>query len=913
MKKTFFTVRIDGRDPFARLLVTDQPEPVFSLRLLDGAGHISGFSVALSDEDGALVWRSGFIELPRLALRYAGPALRPKTAYQIEFTIRCPDGAEHALQAGFETGFLLEPWQAKWIEPAQLPAMPEEKLGFDALFLPGVDDGKVLERLRPAQKLTREFHCRVLPRRARLYASAHGIYELRINGQRLGDALLMPETSAYAKQLYYQSYDPLPLLREGENDIEVLLADGWWIGRIGISGESCQYGDKLGFLMQLELFYPDGSAEMILSDRSFQGRRSHIDYADLFVGERHDYSRGDEPFQPCLERAFDMSNLVAQPIQPVVALRELSPAFRVSPKGELIADFSQVVAGVADLVTDAPRGTEITLEFSEVLDGDGNFFHNIIGRNKNQTDVVVCGDGPTIFKPRFTYHGFRYVRITGVPLERIKSLTCVVFGTELRETGSFSCSDERINQLQANIRWSTRGNMLSIPTDCPQREKMGWTGDILAFAGTAAYNFDMETFLRAWLRTLRLEQRPDGEVPNIAPCIPAQDVMDRERSGYNSSPAWGDACVLVPLALYRCYGDMDILRENVDMMRRWLRFVEGVAALEPEGYAEMTPEQRARNPFLWSKGHQFGDWLIPSLRNRGHSGVMAGVEATYRVVGSCFYAVTVRAFLEVLGVLESAGAGCGQGNEIDHYETLLQSIRAAVRAEYIADDGRIEGDLQGLYVMALYAGIGDAALREKMAARLAELIRENGNRLDTGFVSVPYLLDVLADNGYRPLAYQLLMQENCPSWLYMVKNGATTIWENWAAIRPDGTVSSSSYNHYALGSVGDWLYRRAAGIEPAAPGYRAIRFAPLFDIPLKSVSASLLSPYGRISSAWEKRVDTVAWTLEVPKNCSAAALVPGCDGPREVMLAGGQHHIEFPMDAVPAAAGRNGENAHEDF
>lgn len=898
---------VNGLDPARGLIVTDDQNPTFSYRAAQEGIRATHCTVEVHG-----CWHSGRLPLQSPHIQYGGKPLAPKTEYKVMVTLLCDGEAVDEVTASFETGFLGSAWQAGWVEPVQDVALPEKAIQFHELFMPDTDDGQVVRRMRPCPLLRKTFVCKGNPARARLYASAHGLYEVVVNGKRVGSRFLAPETSPYPKRLYYQAYDIAKLLTAGENTMEVLLADGWWAGRIGISGDSCQYGDRLGFIAQLEMTMADGQGSMVLSDESFACTRSYIDYADLFVGERHDYTTAEPVWSQCASADYGTDNLVAQPIAPVTAWRELAPVrFVTTPRGELVADFGQVVAGVVRLSLDLLDEATVTLDFCEVLDKEGNYFRNIIGRNKNQQDVAICPAGKTVFCPKFTYHGFRYVRISGIAQEWITGMVAVAMGTELEPCGSFHCSNEELNRLQGNIRWSTRSNMLSVPTDCPQREKMGWTGDIQVFTRTAAFNYDVSNFLCGWLDNVRVEQTPDGEIPCVVPCYPAQDRMERDKSGYNSSPAWGDACILVPLYLYQMVGDKRVLRDNLPMMRRWLGFIEATAATKPGIWETLTEAQKARNPYLWTKGHQFGDWLIPSLRATGHAGVTAGMEATYRVVGSCFYAVTVRAFIEVLQALEG-----GHEKELEEYRNLLVKIRQAVREEYIAEDGRIEGDLQGLYVMALYAGIGDGILREKLAEHLVRLIQDSGWRLDTGFVSTPYLLDTLVDTGHRDVALRLFFQTECPSWLYQVRKGATTIWENWAAISPDGEVTASSFNHCALGCVGDWLYRHIGGIAPQAPGYRSVRLAPLFEAPLESAEAIHDCPYGRITSRWRKENGRVHYEIILPKGTGGRVRLPVqavgalvCEGPGpqetvtaenalELVFGSGRHGFTFPDESA---------------
>ncbi|MBN1631189.1 MAG: family 78 glycoside hydrolase catalytic domain [Thermoleophilia bacterium] len=868
------------------LVVTDDRRPTISFRLMN-TERLDAVRLTVEDSAGELLWDTGERPFEGAHVRYQGAALPPKTVFAVTATGFWCGMAVARCGTLFETGFMGTAWAAGWIEPEQEPAIREKEVALYDLFTPHDDDFGGHGRLRPCRELVRTFTCAGRPTRARLYATAHGVYETHVNGRKAGDNLLAPETSSYQERLYYQTYDVTGLLREGENQIAVTLADGWWIGRIGLSGDSCQFGDKLGFLMQLEWTDENGATHKVCSDESFRSRRSYVDYADLFMGEHHDYVTPCAEWGPVASAAYDMNNLIAQPTAPVVEWERLDPErFFAAPNGNLIVDFGKCLAGVAELTVRVAKRTEVVLDFSEVLDSQGDFFCNIMGRNKDQRDGFVCGEGVTTFRPRFTYHGFRYVRIAGVTRGQIVSIHACALGTRLDSTGRFTCSDERLNALQRNIRQSERSNMFSVPTDCPQREKMGWTGDILAFAKTGCFNFDLHNFLSAWLGNMRVEQREDGEIPNVVPTLPAQDRMERAVSGDNTSSAWGDACVLVPHDLYRCYGDTRVLRDNLPMMERWLGFIAAAAARKPEDWESLTPAQRARNPYLWTKGHHFGDWLIPSFAQEA-DGVMSGVAATREVVGACYYAVTVRAFLRVLDALLEEDPDEGLRRKRAHFDALLPKIKQAVREEFIADDGHIRGDLMGMYVMALYADIAEGTLKERLAERLVSMVEENGYRLDTGFVSTPHLLDVLTDIGHKDVAYRLLFQTESPSWLYMVENGATTIWENWEAIKPDGTVITSSFNHYALGSVGEWIYGNIGGIRIGQPGYRHIVFSPDPHCGLAHADCSVETPYGKASCSWKREAEGVSVEIMVPAQATAELRLDG-----EVReLSGGLHSV----------------------
>ena len=387
-------------------------------------------------------------------------------------------------------------------------------------------------------------------------------------------------------------------------------------------------------------------------------------------------------------------------------------------------------------------------------------------------------------------------------------MSALAMGTRIRSRGSFTCSDERLNRLQENIRRSTRANMFFVPTDCPQREKAGWTGDIAVFAPTGCFNYYLDGFLSAWLANMRLEQFDSGEVPVVVPDYPMQEKMQSAMGG-SSSSVWSDACIMVPWYIYRSYGDIRVLRDNVDMMRRWLAFVEEQCRREPPDPDNRSDREIYWNDYLFNKGYHFGDWFIPSFIRR-EGGVFQATAATRDVTGSSYHAVALATYIKVLTTLrDHEKTGDNYDIEIGHNRKRLESVRQAVRECYVDETmGRVRGDLQGLYVIVLLSGAVDGELKKKLVSRLAALIEENGNRLDTGFVSTPHLLDVFADNGRMDCALSLLFQTGSPSWLYMVENGATTIWENWEAIRPDGTPMASSFNHYALGSVGSFLYRR---------------------------------------------------------------------------------------------------------
>ncbi len=875
------TITVNGQSGHC---YTDDARPVLLLSK-PGQVHADCLTVEVHDAEGQCIWESGRIPFsPQVPL--TGILLKPKTAYTITAGLYTGKELSDSAALTLETGFLGTAWEAGWIEPQQDPGIREEEIPFHELFRPNPAFFGGQGRLRPCREIRKTFSLAEVPASSRLYVSAHGIYSLIVNGKTVSDRQFAPETSSYQERLYYQVYDPSDLLTQGENEISLTLADGWWIGRIGISGDSCQYGDHLGCIMQLDAAYPSGTSQVLGSDASFQGRRSRIDYADLFIGQGTDFAREEEPWSPCTAVDYPTTNLIAQPIAPVVEYDRLPAELILNAAGELIADFGRVIAGVADISVTCEPGREVTLDFCEVLDEQGNYLRNILGRNKDQRDTFTCGEGTTQFSPEFTYHGFRYMRISGVKPEEITNLSARAFGTDLTSRGMFHCSDERLNRLQENIRSSMRANFFSVPTDCPQREKAGWTGDVAAFASTGCFNYHIDGFLRGWLENMKVEQLEDGGIPVVIPNYPMQEKHQKGNGGSTSS-AWSDACVLVPWELYRQYGDLEILASTLPMMDRWVEYSIRQCSERPEDFAGRPLAEQHWNGFLMNTGFHFGDWFIPSFQRTGKNPFEASA-ATKDVTASCYHAIVLARYAEILRLLNA------DDPRIKSVEDRLEQVREAVLACYVAQDGKVTGDLQGLYVVLLHAGIVHGELRQKVVDNLVRLVRENGTRLDTGFVSTPLLLGTLADNGELDLAFELLFQTEAPSWLYMVEKGATSIWENWEAIRPDGSRMASSFNHFALGSVGDFLYRYIAGIQIEEAGYRKILFSPIIDCGLSSAEAGLETAYGYVSCSWRWEGDTCSVAVTVPQDCGGTLRLFGRDEP----IPSGTHLYRFSRDGI---------------
>ena len=818
--------------------------------------------------------------------------VKPKTKYDVKVVVWDNHGNESAICGCFETGFLNEEWESEWLEPEQDPTEPSidfENEQMSTTIVTHSDPNRDYHEFRPVQYIRIPLNVKKKVKKARIYMTAHGVYQLEINGKRYDDREFAPGITSYDKVLEYQTYDITDKLAAGENIAGIRLGDGWWCGRVGGSGDSCQYGTTLGILFQAELVYEDGTKEIIDGTQGVSSTGPII-FSDIFVGERYDASKeiegwskagiDDGEWKPLHTKEYSKENLTGQYGEPVRPIRIVKPLqILTTPKGETVLDVGQVLAGQLEIHLTAEAGHVIRMEHSEVLDKEGNYYNNILGVNKEQTDFYVTKEGEQTYRPAFTYHGFRYVKITGWPgTMKLENFCVFVLSSEMKDLSEFRTSNEKINQLQSNIWWSQVSNTLSIPTDCPQRERAGWTGDIMAFAPTMAFNRQCNAFLTRWMKSVRADQMEDGAVPMIVPFLKAYENLGKVFGGVTSC-GWGDAVVLVPLAMYKAYGDRRILEENYDAMQRWINYIDDRAKNHhPEGYENWDEKHKARSRYLWNTDFHYGDWLVPSMV-LGNPDGGAMVETAYKtkdVVAPAYYAFTAKSMAEVAAALN-------RKEDEAKYLDLYEKIREAFIEEYVREDGTIQSDLQGLYVIALKNGLVTEEIRPKMVQHLRELIQENRGCLDTGFLSILFLMDVLCENESRDVAYSLLYQNQCPSWLYEVEHGATTMWESWGAIGEDGTVSTYSYNHYAFGCVGEWMYRELGGIRAVLPGYKKIRIQPALDCGLESVSVSEETPYGKAAVEWMKEGEQTRVKVMIPANTTAEIVLPGI---REVVGSG---------------------------
>ena len=699
----------------------------------------------------------------------------------------------------------------------------------------------------PVPYLRKSFELESPVQRAVLYVTALGLYEVNINGQRVGDHLLAPDWTDYRMRVRYQTFDVTGLLKTGGNAMGALLADGWFSGHIGNGGYEF-FGKEPAFLAQLEVTYVDGRTERIVTDDTWKSHDSPILSSDFMLGEDYDsrleIKGWDQPgldagkWSAVMVRDESSRQLESQVMPPVREICELNPKTVKEPKpGGWIYDLGQNMVGVVRLKVSAPAGTRIILRHAEMLNPDGTLYRRNL-RGAPSIDQYVCkGDGVEIWQPRFTFHGFRYVEISGLTNPpTLDAVTGIVIGSDTPRTGEFACSDARINQLQSNIQWGQRGNYISVPTDCPQRdERLGWMGDAEVFICTATYNADVAAFFTKWLVDVDDGQSPAGAFSNVSPNT-SRDV--------GGVPAWGDSGVICPWTIYEMYGDQRILEQHLPAMRKWVDYMQS--------HSDGLIRDKDR-------GEDFGDWLS------------INADTPKDLIGTAYFAYSTHLLAKSCRVL-------GRPAEADKYDQLFADIKTAFNKRYVAADGRIQGNTQCAYAMALQFELLPEDLRPKAAQHLKEDIKAKGNHLSTGFVGVSCLLPALTQAGKADTAYGLLFQDTFPSWLFSVKHGATTIWERWDGWTPERGFQDpgmNSFNHYSLGSCGEYLFGYIGGIRPASTGFKTILIDPVIRHDLTWASTDFDSIHGKIATAWKVRGKRLTLEVVVPANTTATVCVPG--------------------------------------
>lgn len=813
------------------------------------------YRILLEGENGT-IWDSGTVESSRQSfVAYGGPKLSSKSDYRYTVTVSSADGDSASASGHFYTGFYPTDWKGCWVESTFM-RNPHQMLS------DGIEN--------PVLSFTRAFEIRKELRSAVMYATCYGVYRLMINGKRADEREFAPEFTAYSKILYYQRYDVSGLLHTGKNTLEMLVGDGWYFNSQTVP-VGCDH-EKPAILYQLELEYADGTHETVFSDSSEECCQTNILYSDLFVGEKIDLTRPySESLSPMLcDYPFDI--LRAQTLDSVKAV-ESFPVKAVihSPKGELIYDFGQVIAGRCRILLREERGAEVRIYHTEVLDKEGNYFAALSSR---QRETVICSGEETLYEPLFTFHGFRYIMIEGAKRIRPEDVTAVLLSTEKENKGGFNCSDPRLNRLYQNIRYSQKNNMMSIPTDCPQREKAGWTGDVLVYNAASMLNEEMTPFYESWLSSLRADQQESGAVPITCPSTKMYDFMLRKigleydtskpakglenilpADGESSESAklpsvagWSDVIIELPYSMYKLTGNDLILKKCLPAMKKYADQVIRTAA-SCRGKASSDEN----DSYLWNTGFHFGEWLVPGKEKPGFE---ACPETAWYIAP--FYAYrSVSLLAEICELL-------GEHKEAAHYWGIAGKMKGAIEAEVLPLE-HVYSDYMGRYILALAFGLVEGDLKTQYAEKLIRLVQDNDYHLGTGFLATPFILKALDSIGRHDLALKVLMNPDCPGWLYEVGMGATTIWESWNAILPDGAPQKISFDHYAFGIVDEYIFSALAGIRPLEPGFARFEVCPDHVISLDWLKREFICEAGPISVVYEGSDLTVT----VPPNTCA--------------------------------------------
>jgi alpha-L-rhamnosidase len=809
---------------------SDVKQTAYEIRVADSQANLQ--------REDKLIWTSGKVNNDQsVNVIYTGSEL--ESMKRVYWQVRVWDNQNKVTlwskPAFWEMGILKpELWTASWIT---------------------MMEGQQKEDTLSAHYYRDEFSSSKKVTSARVYVTSLGLYQLFINGQKVGDQLFTPGWTSYNKRLQYQTYDVTDMIQQ-KNAIAAVLGDGWYRGYIGFKGERHYYGDQLALLVQLKINYADGTSETIVSDKNWKVSIGPILRSDIYNGETYDANLemngwkspgfDDGKWQRVAILDHTKNTLIAPQGLPVKAIQEIKPIKQITtPKGEMVLDMGQNMVGWVRLKVRGNKGDSIKLKFAEVLDKEGNFYTENLRAAKATDIYILKGEGEEIFEPEFTFHGFRYVQIIGLSkMPDLDQITGVVIHSDMEPTGIFTCSDSLINQLQHNIQWGQKGNFLDVPTDCPQRdERLGWTGDAQVFSPTAAFNFDVASFYTKWMKDLAADQLPDGLVPHVIP-----DALN----GRGGSTAWADASVIVPWNTYLAYGDERILKVQYPSMKAWVEYMRS----------------KAGEDNLWTGDTHFGDWLAFATTRSDYPGATTNKD----LIATAYYSYTT-------GILATIAAILGNNEEAKEYEQLSNDIKKAFNHEFVTPAGRLVSNTQTAYCLALSFDLLPKDLVPKAAQYLADDVKKMGH-LTSGFVGTPLLCQTLSDYGHPDLAFMLLNRKDYPSWLYPVIQGATTIWERWDGQKPNGTFQAAgmnSFNHYAYGAIGHWLYTYVAGlqIDLKSPGYKHFYLAPHIGGGLINATVTYKSLYGEIKSGWKIDGNKMVYAIEIPANTSATITLPG--------------------------------------
>ncbi len=773
---------------------------------------------------------------------YGGPALQTGQRYYWQVQVSDNQGRTSAWSepAYWEMGLLqASDWKAGWITP-NVQEDPSKS--------------------NPSPMLRRVFEAKKDIASAQLYASAMGLYQLELNSKRVGDQYFTPGWTAYDFRFQYQTYDVTAQLKPGKNCLGALLGDGWFRGYMGWGNNHNSYGSKLALLAQLVITYKDGKQQIIGTDGDWKSTTGPILMSDIYNGETYDArlelpgwsdaSYDDKDWKRVTLLETPKQALVAPAGPPVREIQEIKPVKVIkTPGGDTVLDMGQNMVGWLRFHVTAPAGTTITLRHAEVLDKNGNFYTANLRAAMQTIRYTTKGQGVETFEPHFTFQGFRYVAVAGWPGEPpLDAFTGIVVHSAIDPTGTFESSSAMLNQLQHNIIWGQKGNFVDVPTDCPQRdERLGWTGDAEVFARTASYNHDTAAFYTKWLKDVALDQQDNGAVPDVIPNV----LSHKTRKGGSGSAGWADVATVVPWTVYLSYGDRRVLEAQYPSMKAWVEYIRRAAG----------------ERYLWNTGATYGDWLAFATSASDYPGATTDKDLIQTVY-----------FARSTDLLRAAAEVLDKKDDAEFYALLLQHIRSAFQKEFVTPNGRLSSNTQTAYALALAFDLLPEPQRQQAADRLAADVR-HFQHLTTGFLGTPVLCKALSDYGHLDEAYMLLNRKEYPSWLYPISKDATTIWERWDGIKPDGTFQDAgmnSFNHYAYGAIGDWMYRVIAGIDidPKQPGYKHILLQPHPGGGLTFAKGSVHSMYGRVASGWELKDGKMTLSVELPANTTATVRLP---------------------------------------
>jgi alpha-L-rhamnosidase len=737
---------------------------------------------------------------------------------------------------------------------------------------------------------------------ARLYAAAKGLYRAYVNGSRAGNQEMSPGWTEYEKRLLFQTYDVTGLLNSGKNAIGLAAGPGWYKGDIaGWIGKRNKYGKRTAVIAQLRLEYDDGKVEIIATDESWQGAFAPVVYSEIYHGETYDarleqtgWDRGGfsgTGWKPVYIESKDTAILQPQDGVPVTEHEHFKAlSLFTTPRGERVIDFGQNIAGRVRFTVQGKAGDRVKIRHAEILDAEGNFYTENLRSAKQTIEYILKGGGLETYSPHFTFQGFRYIAIDEYPGEiSMDNFEATAIYSDMRPAGEFSCSYPKLNQFISNVRWSMKDNFVDIPTDCPQRdERLGWTGDAEIFCRAACYLMETAPFFKKWLRDLAISQLPGGQVPHVVPDIMKNPDNDKFPPAAGAT-AWADAAVIIPWTIYTYFGDKEVLAEQYPSMKKWVEYIRGAA----------------QDGLLFNTGFHFGDWVALDAKEGSYFGATPN-----DLTATAFYAYSASLLAksaEVLGYLDDAAK----------YRKLREDIGEAYREEFFTPNGRLAARTQTAHILSLVFDLTPEEYKKRTVDTLTALIAEQKNHLTTGFVGTPFVCKVLADNGHLDLAYELLLKEDFPSWLYQVVKGATTIWEHWDGLKPDGTMWSpnmNSFNHYAYGAVGDWVFSTLGGLDtdPENPAFARSILRPCPGGGIHWAETKYESVYGLISLRWEIKNGVFGITVTIPPNTEAVLILPKApggtisgveftpvEGGAEKVLGSGTYSFEYPWkDAI---------------